>query len=129
SYAVKNANKDLKLPHDYQYSDGKPNQVVQPKVLWDKVPSTALKADRREQFASWVTARQNRQFARNIANRIWKKMMGRGIVEPIDDFRDENAPSHPALLEHLTDEVLRLNFDIRELVRIIAYSQSYQRLA
>jgi hypothetical protein len=129
SYAVKNANKDLKLPHDYQYSDGKPNQVVQPKVLWDKVPSTALKADRREQFASWVTARQNRQFARNIANRIWKKMMGRGIVEPIDDFRDENAPSHPELLEHLTDEVLRLNFDIRELVRIIAYSQSYQRLA
>jgi hypothetical protein len=129
SYAVKNANKDLKLPHDYQYSDGKPNQVIQPKVLWDEVPSTALKANRREQFASWITARQNRQFARNIANRIWKKMMGRGIVEPIDDFRDENAPSHPALLEHLTDEVLRLNFDIRELVRIIAYSQSYQRLA
>jgi hypothetical protein len=129
SYAVNNANKELKLPHDYQYSDGKPNQVIKPKVLWGDVPSTAVKTDRREQFASWVTGRQNRQFARNIGNRMWKKMMGLGVVEPIDDFRDDNAPSNPELLEHLTDEVLRLNFDIRELVRIIAYTQTYQRLA
>jgi Protein of unknown function (DUF1549)/Protein of unknown function (DUF1553) len=129
TYAIKFSNKDLKLPHDYQYSDGKPNEVVKPKVLWDDIPMTAAKADRREQFAAWVTGRQNRQFARNIANRMWKKMMGLGIVEPIDDFRDENAPSHPELLEHLTDEVLRLNFDLRELARIIANTQSFQRLA
>ncbi len=129
TYAVKSVNKDLKLPHDYQYSDGKPNEVVKPKVLWDDIPPSAAKADRREQFAAWVTGRQNRQFARNIANRMWKKMMGLGIVEPVDDFRDDNAPSNPELLEHLTDEVLRLNFDIRELVRIIAYSQTFQRQA
>ncbi len=56
-------------------------------------------------------------------------MMGLGIVEPIDDFRNDSKPSHPELLEHLTDEVLRLNFDLRELIRIIANTQTYQKLA
>ncbi len=55
--------------------------------------------------------------------------MGLGIVEPIDDFRNDSKPSHPELLEHLTDEVLRLNFDLRELIRIIANTQTYQKLA
>ncbi len=76
-----------------------------------------------------MTGRENHQFAMNIANRMWKKMMGHGIVEPIDDFRDENKPSHPELLEHLTAEVLRLNFDLRQFIRIIANTQTYQRLA
>lgn len=129
TYAVVNANRDLKLPHDYAYSDAKPSTVIKPKVLWGDVPSSAAKGDRRTQFAAWLTDREDRQFARNIANRMWKKMMGLGIVEPIDDFREENKPSHPELLEHLTDEVLRLNFDIRELVRIIANTQTYQRLS
>ena len=129
SYSVQHANRPLKLPHDYQYSDGKPNDVVTPKVLWEKVPDSAAKADRREQFAAWLTDTSNRQFAKNIANRIWKKMMGLGVVEPIDDFRDDNKPSNPELLEHLTDEILRLKFDTRELTRIIAYSSAFQRLA
>jgi hypothetical protein len=128
-YDVNFANRELKLPHDYAYDDSKPNTLVKPKVLWGDVPSNAKGADRREQFAAWVTSREDRQFARNIANRMWKKMMGRGIVEPIDDFRPENPPSNPELLEHLTDEVLRLNFDLRELVRIIATTKAYQRLA
>lgn len=129
SYSVQHANRPLKLPHDYQYSDGKPNDVVTPKVLWEKVPDSAAKADRREQFAAWLTDTSNRQFAKNIANRVWKKMMGLGVVEPIDDFRDDNKPSNPELLEHLTDEILRLKFDMRELTRIIAYSSAFQRLA
>ncbi|MCU0720416.1 MAG: DUF1549 domain-containing protein [Pirellula sp.] len=128
SYSVQHANRPLKLPHDYQYSDGKPNEVVTPKVLWGKVPDSAAKADRREQFATWMTV-GNRQFAKNIANRIWKRMMGLGVVEPIDDFRDDNKPSNPELLEHLTDEIVRLNFDTRELMRIIAYTSAFQRLA
>jgi hypothetical protein len=129
AYAVKFANRPLKLPHDYQYSDSKPNEVVKPKVLWGEVPTSASQADLRQQFASWVTHRDNRQFARNIANRLWKKMMGLGVVEPIDDFNDNNKPSDPALLEHLTDEMLRLNFDLREFVRIIVNTKTYQRQA
>lgn len=129
AYSIKFANRPLKLPHDYQYSDGKPNDVVKPKVLWGDVPTSASTAELRQQFASWVTHRENRQFARNIANRIWKKMMGLGVVEPIDDFNDNNKPSDPALLDHLTDEMLRLNFDLREFTRIIVNTRAYQRQA
>jgi len=128
-FDVKFDNRELKLPHDYAYEDSKPNEVVKPKVLWGNIPSGSKGDNRREQFAAWVTSREDRQFARNIANRMWKKMMGRGVVEPIDDFRPDNPPSNPELLEHLTDEVLRLDFDLREFVRIIATTKAYQRLA
>ena len=128
-FAVRYNKRELKLPHDYAYSDAKPNDIVKPKVLWGSVPTSVAKADRREQFAAWVISREDRQFARNIANRMWQKMFGLGIVEPVDDFRADNKPSNPELLEHLTDEVLRLNFDLRELVRIIANTKTYQKLA
>ena len=128
-YAVRFAKRELKLPPDYAYSDAKPNDIVKPKVLWGSVPSSSSKGDRREQFAAWLISRDDRQFARNIANRMWKKMMGLGIVEPVDDFRKDHKPTNSELLEHLTDEVLRLNFDLRELIRIIANTQTYQKLA
>jgi len=119
----------LLLPHDYQYQDDKPLAAVQPHVLWGEVPAAAREQDGREQFAAWLTSRDNRQFARTIANRLWRKLMGVGLVEPVDDFREENAPSYPALLEHLTDEMLRLDFDLREFVRLVVSTQAYQRRA
>jgi hypothetical protein len=119
----------LKLPHDYQYDDAKPLDAVEAKVLWGEVPSEARAADLRLQFSAWVVARDNRQFARTIANRLWKKLMGVGIVEPVDDFREENPPSDPELLEHLTDLVLAVDFDLREFVRVIASTDAWQRRA
>jgi hypothetical protein len=127
--AVSFHERPLKLPHDYQYKDAEPLSVVSPHVLWGEVPAAAHDADHREQFAAWLTAHDNRQFARTIANRIWKKVMGVGLVEPVDDFQPGNPPSHPALLEHLTDEMLRLKFDLREFVRILVSTDTYQRRA
>ncbi|MDA1038962.1 MAG: DUF1549 and DUF1553 domain-containing protein [Planctomycetota bacterium] len=127
--AVSFAEAPLKLPHDYQYEDAEPLAVVSPKVLWGEIPSGARDADGREQFASWVISRDNRQFARTIANRMWKKVMGVGLVEPVDDFQPGNPPSNPELLEHLTDEMLRLDFDLREFVRILVSTGTYQRRA
>jgi len=119
----------LLLPHDYQYDDAEPLAPVAPKVLWGDIPPAAAAADGREQFASWLTSRDNRQFARAIANRLWRKVMGVGLVEPVDDFRADNPPSHPELLEHLTDEMLRLEFDLREFVRVLVSTDTYRRRA
>jgi hypothetical protein len=119
----------LALPHDYQYDDAKPFERVEPHLLWGTVPATARTADGREQFAAWVVSRSNRQFARTIANRLWKKVMGVGLVEPVDDFREENPASDPELLEQLTDLVLRLDFDLREYVRVLVSTSAYQRSA
>ena len=123
------ADAKLLLPHDYQYDDAKPLAAVSPQVLWGEVPETATQADGREQFAAWIVSRDNRQFARTIANRLWKKLMGVGLVEPVDDFKEDNPASFPALLEHLTDEMLRLEFDLREFVRLVVSTEVYQRRA
>ncbi len=126
---VSNLDTEFRLPYDYRYDDAQPLDVIEPAVLWDEVPSAARNADKRTQFGAWLTSRDNRQFARTIANRMWKKMMGVGLVEPIDDFQEGNIPAIPELLEHLTDEMLRLDFDLREFVRIVASTDVYQRLA
>ena len=117
----------LLLPHDYKYDDAKPLAAVAPHVLWGEIPSTAATLDGRAKLAAWVTSRDNRQFARTIANRMWRKVMGVGIVETHDDFREDNPPSNPALLEHLTDLMLALDFDLREFVRVLVSTTAYQR--
>jgi hypothetical protein len=127
--SVSFAGKRLLLPHDYQYDDAKPLTAVDKKVLWGDVPPAALAVDGRAQFAAWVISRDNRQFARTIANRLWKKVMGVGLVEPADDFKDDNPASYPVLLEHLTDEMLRLDFDLREFVRLLVSTETYARRA
>ena len=119
----------LLLPHDYRYDDAQPLAAVSPRVLWGEIPTAAAGKDGREQFAAWLTSRENRQFARTIANRMWRKVMGVGLVEPVDDFREENPASNPELLEHLTDLMLALDFDLREFVRVIVSTSAYQRRA
>ncbi len=84
-------------------------------------------ADRRETLATWLTSRGNRQFARVAVNRLWADFFGKGIVEPVDDFRLSNPPSNPALLEYLTDQLIATNFDLKAVTRLILNSETYQR--
>ena len=119
----------LKLPHDYKYDNGTPEQKVAPEVLWGGIPEEYAAADGRTQFAGWLTSRDNRQFARAIANRLWKKMMGVGVVEPVDDFQDGNMPVSEELLEQLTDTVLALDFDLRAFLRVLATTKAWQSQA
>ncbi len=125
-YQVSEKTRRLQLPHDYAYSDAKPKQVVPPAVLWGEVPTKAANASPREQFAAWLTSTDNPQFSRTIANRFWKRYLGIGIVEPIDDFRDEHPPSNEPLLDFLAGEVIRNDFDLKQFVRTILYSRTYQ---
>src|SRR5262249_10671672 len=69
---------------------------------------------------------RDRQFARALANRVWFHVMWRGIVEPVDDFRESNPPSNPALLEALTDEFIAGGMRLRPLIRLILLSHTYQ---
>jgi hypothetical protein len=119
----------LKLPSDYRADDASPGDTVAPAVPWGEIPAEARDLDGRARFAAWVTARDNRQFSRTIANRLWKMLFGVGIVEPIDDFREGNPPSDPELLDHLADEIVRLDFDLREFVRVVVSTDAWRRRA
>ncbi len=83
--------------------------------------------DRRLVLAQWLASESNPWFSRNLANRVWARMIGRGLVEPVDDFRETNPPSHPELLDSLARDLVEHRFDLRSLVRTIARSRVYQQ--
>lgn len=82
--------------------------------------------DPRFSLADWMSDSKNPYFAKALVNRYWKQFFGRGLVDPIDDIRDTNPPSHPELLDELADYFVKSNFDLKALVKVIANSQSYQ---
>jgi hypothetical protein len=82
-----------------------------------------------EQMAQWLTSPDNKLFARAQVNRIWYHLMGRGLVDPVDDFRPTNPASIPSLMEALADEFTRKNYDLRHLIRLIMNSRTYQASA
>ncbi|MEY3457646.1 MAG: hypothetical protein RL215_803, partial [Planctomycetota bacterium] len=82
--------------------------------------------DRRAVFADWLVGNSNPFFAKSLANRIWGHVVGKGIVDPVDDFRDSNPPSNPELLDFLANELISSNFSARHLIRTIMNSRVYQ---
>jgi hypothetical protein len=85
------------------------------------------RSEYREELAKAVTDPANRYFSRSFVNRVWKTLIGRGFVEPVDDFRDDNPPVHPAALDYLADEFVASDYDLRTLVRLVVTSDAYQR--
>jgi hypothetical protein len=83
-------------------------------------------SDPRKALAAWLTAPDNKLFRENLANRVWAQLMGRGVIEPVDDVRVSNPPTNPALLEALGSRLAELKFDLRGLVRDICNSRTYQ---
>jgi hypothetical protein len=85
------------------------------------------KYSRRAQLPNLLPRAENAAFRRNIANRLWAVMFGRGLVQPLDMDHAGNPPSHPELLNALADRVAAMNFDIKAFIRELALSQTYQR--
>ena len=82
--------------------------------------------DRRQAFAKWLTSKDNPYFARVEVNRIWATLLGRGIVEPFDDFRDSNPASNAPLLDALAEDFVQHDFDREHIFRVILNSRTYQ---
>ena len=82
--------------------------------------------DPRAVFADWLTAPRNAYFARAIANRVWSWLVGRGIVHEADDMRPDNPPANPELLAHLEQQMVAVRYDMKEFMRLILNSKTYQ---
>ncbi|MBM3725528.1 MAG: DUF1553 domain-containing protein [Acidobacteria bacterium] len=109
-----------------QFSHPDTKQVFQPKPLGDPVLAPGNETDRRELLADWMTSPGNPFFARAIVNRMWRNFMGRGLVEPVDDFRETNPPSNAPLLDALAKDFIAHRFDLHHLIRVITASRAYQ---
>ncbi|MEO6808344.1 MAG: DUF1549 domain-containing protein, partial [Isosphaeraceae bacterium] len=98
--------------------------MMEPKPLGGPKPTLQGNPNALDDLADWLT-RDNPQFARSMANRVWFHLMGRGIVEPVDDFRDSNPPSNPPLLDALTAEFVNRGMRLKPLVALIMKSRTY----
>lgn len=97
-----------------------------PTVLGGEELELSKYKDPRFTLANWVGDSKNPYFAKALVNRYWKQFFGRGLVDPIDDIRATNPPSHPELLDELAEYFVKSNYNLKALVKVIANSQSYQ---
>jgi hypothetical protein len=101
-------------------------KVMAPKFMGGPVATVAPGQDRREVLATWMTSPDNMFFAKATVNRIWFHLMGRGIVDPVDDFRDSNPSANDELLDALAKDFVAHKFDTKYLIRTIMNSRTYQ---
>ncbi len=116
----------------------KPGDVIEPQWPFEKLlhadlpdlaemaPPSHTSVPARHQLATLVVSPQNSRFAEVIVNRVWKRYLGAGLVEPADDWSNAKA-SHPELLSYLSREFLRSGYDLKSLARLIFSSDAYQR--
>ncbi|HUY88049.1 MAG TPA: DUF1549 domain-containing protein [Pirellulales bacterium] len=101
-------------------------QTPEPKYLAGEAAKLSPEQDPRHALVDWMADPQNPFFARALVNRLWGHFMGRGIVDPVDDMRDTNPPSNPALLDALARDFIEHKFDMKHIIRTIAASRTYQ---
>ena len=111
---------------DFEIHHPKDNRVMPAKFLFNVEKTNLREADLRESLADWVTSKGNPLFAKSMANRMWSYFLGRGIIDPVDDIRASNPPSNPALLDALTKDFIAHDYDLKNLIRTIVNSRTYQ---
>jgi hypothetical protein len=142
-----------RLPADYKYDDLKPRAPVMANTIFgaevklkypeSRKPERPARGNRerpnarapepevgsREALAEWLTSAKNPQFAKVIANRMWARTFGAGVVEPVDDWKKDNEPVHPELMVQLEKLMVALNFDLRQFERVLVHTKLFQREA
>jgi hypothetical protein len=119
-----NDNASMKLPHDYQYVDAKPGAKVEAHPMFGEAEIGKGEAPRAA-YAKWMVSQP--RFAQVIANRLWKKAMGTGLIEPVDNLKDDTVASNPELMDFLTRVMVSLKFDLRRFQEILYSTDAYQR--
>jgi Protein of unknown function (DUF1553)/Protein of unknown function (DUF1549) len=101
-------------------------KTMPPKFMGGAVPVIPADKDRREVLADWIVSPENPFFAKSTANRIWFHLCGKGIVDPVDDFRDSNPSANDELLDALAKDFIDSKYNIKHLIKVIMTSRTYQ---
>ena len=126
NFAQYNKEETVYLVPDSEVRQPRTGVVMKPRPLGGEPVEVKGDEDRREKLADWLVSPSNPFFARAAVNRIWYHLMGRGIVEPVDDFRESNPPASAELLKALADDFVAHGFDVKRTIRLILNSRVYQ---
>lgn len=133
----------MRLPHDYQYGDGKPFEAVQADVLFGDMPALGHKLTKdkldtlphnnvgppinsRESLADWMVSPNNPLFTKSVVNRLWHQVMGTELVGPVGDLTPDEMGPHPELTETLVLIMKDSDYDLKEFFRVLFNSKTYQ---
>ena len=128
-YGATHTGKKLNLPHDYQYDDAKPKTVVNSEPIFAPDSLNEEIENPVNAYGQWIISTNNPRFTKVISNRMWKKVFGRGIIEPVDDLRDDSESSIPELLTHLESLMVRVKYDLKEFQKILHNVEAFEREA
>ncbi len=118
--------KALQLPLDYKYPDAQPKATVQPAVMMGEKIEAGDKASLLVAYAKWIASPENSRFNNVIANRLWKKHFGQGLIEPVDELMDNTAATNPELMAFLEKYIVSMNYDMKAYLRAVLNTRAYQ---
>lgn len=119
----------IELPGDYQYRDGQPGEMVAARTPFGKTVRLSDRRDDgagRKQLAEWVTTRTGEQFPSVIANRMWERVMGRGVYEPVDEFIPASETHLPAMMNELVRLMVELDYDLKAFQKVLLNTRTFQ---
>ncbi|MFZ2279341.1 MAG: DUF1549 domain-containing protein [Prosthecobacter sp.] len=117
------------LPADYKYPDAKPGAKVEAKTMFGKDAVIKPGETQLQAFADWMTSPENPRFTTVIANRMWKKAFGVGLIEPVDEMTDSTVASNPALMDYLGQLMIEKQYSLKSFLRVLYNTDTYQRAA
>jgi len=119
----------INLPSDYQYRDGRPGEMVGARTPFGKTVRMSDRKDEgdgREEFADWILTRTGSQFSTVIANRMWERIMGKGIFEPVDEYIEASETVYPELTRYVGKLMHDLGYDLRAFQHILLLTKTFQ---
>lgn len=126
---VEESKKDIKLPGDYKYDDAEPESVVAPQTPFGDLVELEDGQRKVDAYAEWMTSPSNPRFTKVIANRLWKRVFGVAVIEPVDDVDNAKRASNPELIEYLTELMTDLDYDMRKYAQVLMSTEVYGREA
>jgi len=122
----------INLPNDYQYDNARPGAELKAKTIFGlatELDSNFQAKGSRASYANWVASESNPRFTTVIVNRLWKEVFGLALIEPLDNMFDDTMATHPELQLHLEKVMVALDYDIKEFLRILYNTQTFQRMS
>ena len=119
----------IELPSDYQYRDAKPGDMVGAHTPFGKpvrMSEKKVDTDGRAKLADWIVAKTGEQFPTVIANRMWKRVMGKGVYEPVDEFIPAAKSNYPELVTYLGKLMIDLDYDLRAFQHVLLLTRTFQ---